>query len=486
MNLPPLLAFGWQELTGWIALLNFLLIAFTLFSILAIKKESTSAVAWCMTVIFLPVLGIVSYWLFGYQSVQRPLRRKRKHAAAYRKRAVARGAQTGLASPAVDIAWDDLTLLSTRLGASPLIGGNRVELYHEGESAFEAMLEAIRSAKQQIHIEFFIFRTDDSGRKFIDAMAERARAGVKVRFLYDAVGSWGLRRKLLRVLTEAGGQAVPFLTLLNPLHRRIQINLRNHRKVLVIDGRTAFTGGLNIGDEYLGKNPFFGPWRDTFLCLEGPGARELQNIFIEDWNFATEEELSGADCYPAVAPLGDVAVQIAASGPDQEIKTIREIYFAAITKATRRIWIASPYFVPDASLLDALCLAARSGRDVRLLCPFRPDKWLPFLAARYYWRDALAAGVKIYQYTSGFMHAKVLIVDDIWASIGSPNFDNRSLHLNFEMTCLIESKAVVAELERAFLCDLAVSIHVDPEQFEQRGLVSRFAENACRLMSPVL
>jgi cardiolipin synthase len=181
-----------------------------------------------------------------------------------------------------------------------------------------------------------------------------------------------------------------------------------------------------------------------------------------------------------------VRAQIAWSGPDQEIKTIREVLFAAIMKAKQRVWVASPYFVPDAGLLDALCLAARSGRDVRLMLPFRPDKWVPYLAARYYWHEALAAGVRIYQYTHGFMHAKIVIADDRWASVGSANFDNRSLYLNFEMNCLFESQAVVAELEQAMLRDMAVSIRVDPVEFDKRPFVSKLAENTCRLMSPVL
>ncbi|MCE9531896.1 MAG: cardiolipin synthase [Planctomycetes bacterium] len=484
MNITILLAAGWQEWTGWLTLLNFLLIGFSLLSILAIKKESISASAWCMTVIFIPFLGVFLYWMFGYQSVQRPLERKRRHAESYRQRS--NTLMEAAATPEIEGIWQDLTQLATKLGASPLNTGNKIDLYHDGDSTFESMLQAIRAAKHHIHMEFFIFRADESGQRFIDAMVERARAGVQVRFLYDAVGSWGLHRNLLKRLTDAGGKVSPFLTLLNPLRRRVQINLRNHRKILIVDGRVGFTGGFNIGDEYLGKHPFFGHWRDTFLRLEGPAARFMQRVFIEDWHFATDEDLSDSTYFPKIEAIGSVPVQIAASGPDQELKTIRETYFAAIMRASDRVWIASPYFVPDTGLLDALCLAARSGRDVRLLCPFRPDKWLPFLAARFYWNDALAAGVKIYQYTKGFIHSKILIADNCWASVGSANFDNRSLFLNFEMTCLMQSREVVSELEKAYLNDLSQSIRVNPEEFAKRGFVSRLSENACRLMSPVL
>jgi cardiolipin synthase A/B len=476
----------WQEIAGWATLLDSLLVGLTLLSILSIKKDSTSAVAWCMSVLFIPVGGMVLYWLFGYQSVHRPLQRKREHAESYRRRQSSSGEYPVAANAAVvDGSWPDLARLGISLGASPLIKGNRVQLYHEGRPAFDAMLEAIKQARQHVHMEFFIIRADESGKQFIEALAERARAGVKVRLLYDAIGSWGLPRSLFRALEEAGGKAAPFFSL-NPLRRRIQINLRNHRKILVVDGKTAFTGGFNIGDEYLGKRPFFGPWRDTFLRLEGPSAHWMQRVFVEDWSFSAGEDLAGPECFPAILPQGNVAAQIAWSGPDQELKTIREIYFAVIAHAKERIWIATPYFVPDISLLDALCLAARSGRDVRLLCPFRPDKWVPFFAARFYWADALAAGVKIYQYTGGFLHAKLLLADDAWCSVGSANFDNRSLHLNFEVTCLMESKEVVAELEAAMLRDMAASIRVNAAEFGQRGFVGRLAENACRLLSPVL
>lgn len=476
------LAISWQELTGWLALADFLIVSLTLLSILSLKKESISATAWCMTVLFMNIFGVILYWTFGYQSLQRPLRRKKQHAEAFRKRVA-----TNPVPAAVQAGFgDDLAQLAIRLGASPVVSGNRVDFYHEGATAFEAMLAAIRGAQKQVQIEFFIFRADESGTAFIDALVERLRAGVQVRFLYDAVGSWGLHRKLLKRLSEAGGKVSPFLTLLNPLRRRIQINLRNHRKILIVDDCIGFTGGFNIGDEYLGKHAFFGHWRDMFVRVEGPAVHWMQRVFLEDWDFATESHSPEVETNPTPEAKGDVPVQVAWSGPDQDIRTIRETYFAAIMRAEKRVWIATPYFVPDAGLLDALCLAARSGRDVRLLLPFRPDKWLPFLAGRFYWSEALAAGVKLYQYTRGFLHLKLMIVDDGWASVGSANFDNRSLLLNFEMTCLIQAKESVDNLETAFLHDLSQSIRVNAVEYAGRGFVGRMTENACRLMSPVL
>jgi cardiolipin synthase len=375
--------------------------------------------------------------------------------------------------------------LAERFDAFPLTHGNAVALYPEGQAAIDAKLDAIRAARHHVHLEYFIFQPDELGQLFLTELARKARQGVQVRLLYDAIGSYRLRPRHLRQLRTAGGQACAFLPF-RLLRRRVQINLRNHRKILVVDGRVGFTGGLNIGDEYLGKVPFFGPWRDTHLRVEGPAVESLQRLFAEDWDFAAGEHLQGPDYFPPPTPAGSVPVQVVASGPDQNLKAIRQVYLAAIQRARQRLWIASPYFVPDAALLDAICLAGYQGVDVRLLGLYRPDKWVPYFAARYYWGDVLAAGVKVYQYTRGMMHAKVLLVDGEWASVGSANLDNRSMHLNFEMNCLFYAPAVVAELEAAFRRDLHDAIELDREVFARRPFPGRLIENACRLLSPIL
>lgn len=471
-------AFDWPGVTGALALLDLALVLLTLAWVLTVKREPTSAMAWCLLVILVPIIGMLLFVVFGYQSVHPPLKKKRRHAQTFHNPLTQRDFP-------VDAGYEGLAELAQQLGAQPMLPGNLLELYDDGASAYEAMLEAIKSAKHHVHMEFFIARGDDSGLKFMHALAERARAGARVRFLYDAMGSWKLHNRALRILTQAGGQAVPFLPLLNPLRRRIQINLRNHRKILVVDGKVAFTGGLNLGDEYLGMSRFFGPWRDTFVRVEGPAVEGMQRVFAEDWDFASDEEL-GPSYFPPQRSAGHGRVQVAWSGPDQDRKTIREVYFAAIMRARKRVWLATPYFVPDASLLDALCLAARSGRDVRVVCPFRPDKWVPHLASRYYWGDLLQAGGKVYQYTTGFYHTKLLLVDDAWASIGTPNFDNRSLYLNFELTCLVEDQPTLQKVEKQFLSDMSQSIRLTTESFGHRPFVAKMAENVCRLLSPVL
>ncbi len=471
--------------------LNFLLSALIIVWILTIKKDSTSALAWCLLVLLLPpFLGMLAFVLLGYQHVHRPLTRKmaQKHRFRVTHPAGPPEATPGAAGEAAAPEdWQGLARLARRFDAFPLTKGNQVTFYHEGTPAFDAMLEAIREARDHVHLEFFIFQPDESGQRFLELLTQKAREGVQVRLIYDAMGSHRLHRRALQGLRDAGGQAGPFLPR-SLLSRYIQVNMRNHRKILVVDGRVAFTGGLNIGNEYLGKVPRFGFWRDSHLRLEGPVIAGLQRVFIEDWDFAFGEHLAGERYFPPTmtSSAGDAVMQVIHSGPDQTLNAIREIYFAAILRAHQRLWIATPYFVPDAGIYDALCLAAYLGVDVRLLCQFHPDKWIPYYAGRYYFTDVLAAGVKVYQYTKGMMHAKVMLVDGRWASVGSANLDNRSLHLNFEVNCLIYSPEKVAELEEAFRRDLRDAIRVDRDVFAERPFPDRLAENACRLLSPVL
>jgi cardiolipin synthase len=472
-----------QDLTGSLIVLDVLMVVGTLCWVLHIKRETMSAIAWSLTVILFPFGGVVLFFLFGSQSINRKVARKRRKKSAYKQLA---GGPDGKPQADVPDRWDNLVRLAHHGDGFPVTGGNAVTLYHDGNPAFDAMLEAIRSATHHVHIQFFIFRTDGSGQRFIDALCERAKAGVEVRLLYDSVGSYNLSSRLLRQLRDAGGQAASFLPIFQPFYQ-LRVNLRNHRKILVVDGRVAFTGGLNIGDEYLGLHRKFGPWRDTHLRLEGPAVEGLQRVFLEDWHFATEKLVHGGKYTPRFdTPPGGSLVQVVHSGPDSDYKAIRETYFAGILNARQRVWIASPYFVPDAGIRDAMVLAARTGIDVRYLGLFRPDKWVPYLAARFYWADILEAGVKVYQYAPGMMHSKYVLVDGEWASVGSANMDNRSLLLNFEANCQLFDAGLVAEMERAYLKDLEVSVRIDPAVFARRPLVARLAENAARLFSPIL
>jgi cardiolipin synthase A/B len=466
----------------------------TILWVLSSRKEATSTVAWCLMLILVPLLGPIIFYVLGYQHISRPLKRKQRHKRRFRDNKSSASINWNQTGPGTEVAprrcepdpeWEQFAQLAQRYEAAPLTSGNYLEHYETGDPAFAAMLESIWNAREHIHLETFIFQPDDLGALFVEALTARAKTGVQVRLLYDAMGSLHLHGSFLRVLQEAGGHVSVFLPI-SPLRRRLQVNMRNHRKLLVVDGRVGYIGGLNVGDEYRSRQPRFGFWRDSHLRLEGPAVSSLQQIFIEDWDFAAGENLNQQDYFPVQKADGPYDLQIIGSGPDSTVKGIREVYFAAILQARQNVWIATPYFVPDSGLLDALCLAARRGVDVRVLGLYHPDKWTPYFAGRYYWDDVLRAGVKVYQYTRGMMHAKVMVVDSAWASIGSANLDNRSLHLNFEANCLIYAPAVAIELEEVFLNDLRTSVRLDRHIFPARPWPNRLMDSAARLMSPVL
>ncbi len=478
----------WQDIAGWVLLAGVAITFVTLLWVLHLKREPMSAIAWSLTVLLMPFMGAFLFYLFGYQIIHRPLRLHDKQRQRNRARSERTRKRRAKDPPVAEVGdnWRVLARLADHAEGFAVTSGNHITFYHSGAPAYDAMIEAIRHAEHQVHMEFFIVQPDESGTRFITELTAAVQRGVKVRFIYDSVGSYALTSRSLTRLREVGGQAVAFLPLLNPLYR-LRVNLRNHRKILIVDGRIGFTGGLNIGDEYLGKHPNFGNWRDTHLQLRGPAVESLQRVFLEDWCFAAEEDITGAENFPPCEkPVGDSLVQVVHSGPDSEYKSIRETYFAGILRARKRVWIASPYFVPDPGLKDALVLAGRSGIDVRFLGLFRPDKWIPFLAARYYWSELLDSGVKVYQYANGMMHAKYMLVDGEWASIGTANMDNRSLFLNFEVNCLIYDARAVAELEAQYSKDLELSVQLDPAVYAARPYSARLAENAARLMSPVL
>lgn len=473
-----------------------LLTIVTMAWVLVTKKNPTSAVAWCLVLFFLPLVGPLLFYFFGYQHVNRPLARKRRQKKHFQRsnpspRAESTPGPTEAVGPVVQAhgpagsTWEDIGRLAQRCGAFPVTAGNHVTFFADGPPALAAMLEAIDRARHHIHLETFIFQPDQTGRRVLDALTAKARQGVQVRLLYDAMGTRRLSQGMLQALQAAGGQCCVFLPL-NPFRRRLQVNMRNHRKILVVDGQVGFVGGQNIGDEYQGLVPRFGYWRDTHLRVEGPAVAGLQRVFAEDWDFALGENLNEPEYFPAPRTDGDIAVQVIESGPDREMKSIREIYFAAILRARHRVWIATPYFVPDPGLLDALSLAGYMGVDVRLLGLYHPDKWIPYFAGRYYWTEMMQAGVQVYQYARGMMHSKVVLVDGEWASVGTANMDYRSLYLNFEVNCLIYSPPAVARLEAAFRNDLAAAIRLDRQGFGRRPFSGRLLENASRLLSPVL
>lgn len=464
------------------------------------RKEPPSTVAWILTLIFLPGLGAVLFLLFGRDRVRIPLLGKaavdralaEKNSPAHAPglhppirphEPVERGGAPVLS---------DLFHVSTALGRAEPTHHNRVELLVDGDATYASLAEAIEHAEHHVFAEYYLLRRGETADWLRDLLVRAARRGVCVRLLIDGYGSFWISHRWLRPLREAGAEVVFFLPArLLPLQ---PMNLRNHRKIVVVDGKIGFTGGINIGDEYRGIG---GPWRDTHLRIEGPAVLPLALVFAQDWHFAARSHIPDAEidrarglASPAARERpGDATVAIIRSGPDlrgPERETVHRVLFSAITSARDRVFITTPYFIPDRSILVALQTAALRGVDVRLLFPSKSNHPFVFQAGRSFYEDLLAAGVAIYEYGPGMIHAKTMVVDGAVALVGSANMDLRSFRLNFEVHAVLVEPSLAARLEHCFEVDLAVSKRIDPDEFAARSFARKALEAAARLFSPLM
>ncbi len=484
----------YETLTLSLDLVETVLLLFNLAIIFAIvfveRRNPTVALAWVGVLLLFPYAGFVLYLLFG-RHIYSERRFRLKGRDDLRVRSRIRRQTRALderriefADPAAD-RFRPLMRLLLAEDRAVIWTQSRVEYEDRGEAHFAAMLEAIRSARHYIHMEYYIIRNDELGRRFIDALAERARDGVTVRLVYDAVGCARVGRHFFRPLTEAGGRAVPFFPgLLGIVNFRI--NFRNHRKILVVDGTVGFIGGYNIGVEYLGEGPL-GSWRDAHLRLEGDAVQSLQARFLMDWNYAAGDSLGlEDDLFPEPRGAGTVVCQVASSGPDTPKLTIKEGFLKLIASAAKTIEITTPYFVPDDSILDALRIAAVSGVQVRIMIPSKPDHMFVYWATLSYIGSLLDAGVRAYTYDRGFLHAKTCVVDGEACTVGTANWDVRSFKLNFETNAFIYDRGVCDELRRAFQRDLEHCTELTLERYAAQGRLIRAKESISRLLTPVL
>lgn len=452
------------------------------------NRHPTKTVTWLMLLALFPIVGFIFYIAFGQS-----YRKKR----LFRKRAYLEELSFEATSATRVIEHENLERmgehqqstirLAQRLGQYPVSFGTETRVLTNGETTFHEIKEAIKHAKHHIHFEYYILRHDALGNEIKDLLIEKVQSGVKVRILYDSVGSWKLSKRYIQALKRAGAEIVEFFPVKLPFFNH-KINFRNHRKIVVIDGEIGFTGGLNIGDEYLGKNRSFGNWRDTHLCIKGEAVRSLQAIFLQDWYYMTGDFISDPTYFKAEPIYNEEngAVQMVASSPDDEWEVIKNLFFSMIVSAKRSIWIASPYIIPDEDILSALKVAALGGIDVKILVPNRPDKRTVFYASHSYFPELLEAGVKIYEYQSGFMHSKVIIVDHELASIGTANMDMRSFHLNFEVNAFLYRAESTIQLVADYINDLESAVEIDWETFKKRPIFFRVLESTSRLLSPLL
>ena len=445
------------------------------------RRAPAATLAWILGLAALPYLGFFFYFLFGPRRLRRS-RRLRERARARLAETVGRvrGAKT-IPAPDQDL---DLVRLGGGLGGMPLSHCMRVDLLVDGGQTYEAILTAIRAAKHHVHLEYYIFLDDDAGRPIVETLIERAKAGIEVRLLVDAVGSKGLSSRAVRQLKQAGA-TVAFFHPMAALRLRPLLNMRSHRKIVICDGLVGFTGGINVTrDEDERINPK--AYRDTHIRLEGLAVRWLQLVFLEDWHYSTNEGPTSDAYFPEAAEPGPYPVQILSSGPDDSEEAIKRMYFAAITGAQKRVLICTPYFVPDEAILLALTTAALRGVDVRVIVPERSDSLLVTEAARSYFDEILQAGVRIYEYLPRMLHAKTMVVDDTFCAVGTANLDNRSFRLNFEVSAVVYSKKTAGELAQVFERDLLQSREVLKESLQRRGFFYRLLEATARLMSPTL
>ncbi|MBM7614978.1 cardiolipin synthase [Alkaliphilus hydrothermalis] len=478
------------------SLLNGFTIFFTILTIsisvmiLMENRSPSRTVAWLLVLILLPVIGIFLYLYIG-QNHKKKRTFIKKSQQDYRILSQLLKEQASFTKNS-DFFLENITGIKSKVipllmknTNSPITVNNESKILQNGKITYEAMLESISLAEDHIHMEYFIIKDSGIGRRIRDALIEAANRGVKVRVLYDAVGSWRLNNEFLTPLKEAGVRIEAFLPVSIPLfgHR---LNYRNHRKNLIVDGTTGFLGGINIGDEYLGMDKKLGFWRDTHLQIKGEVVYVMQAIFLMDWFFVTGEVIDDPIYFPRQGYCGTQMIQVASSGPDSQWEAIHQAYFTAIAAAKNKVYITTPYLIPDESILIALKTAALRGVDVRIIVPSHPDHRTVFWASRSHFRELLQAGVKIYEYKKGFIHGKVMLVDDDFVSIGTANVDIRSFHLNFEINAFIYDKETSEKMMFYFIDDFRHSREITLEEYHHRPYMERIKESVARLFSPIL
>ena len=474
----------WESIWKILMIVNFFLAGGIVFFQ---RRDPKTVWAWLLVLYFMPWIGFVLYFLVGRDYYRerrfrtRELRNQlhmeacRQEDALYNYMAVAEEVGD----------FRDLIMYNLRTGYAAYTDDNEISVYTDGYSKFEALLLEIDSAKEFIFLQYYIIRDDVLFTRICRHLKKKVKEGVEVRIFFDGIGGSDVPKKVWRELELTGIKICEFLP---PIFKKVHIraNYRNHRKIVVIDGRVGFVGGFNIGEEYLGRDKRFGYWRDTHLKIEGSAVKGLLVRFILDWNYASKEKLVIDEYVREFKGKGDAGIQIVTSGPDAGYEQIRDNYLRMINKAEKSIYIQTPYFIPDDTIFSALKIAAYSGIDVRLMIPCKPDHPFVYWATFSFVGDLLRSGVRCYLYEKGFLHAKTLIIDGKVASVGTANMDIRSFRLNFEINAVIYDYETSGELENIFLGDVGNSRELTLYDYENRGGRVWLKEQISRLFSPIL
>ncbi len=454
------------------------------------KKKPQTIISWLTVLTFLPVIGFVLYVIFG-SGLSIRTRRMIKNKAISEHDIIKNidGIQTLEQAKQSALTLDDMEIVTLcyNYGSYPC-PGNKIKIYNWGKDKLADLKKDIKNAKYQIHIEYYIFENDATGKEVMDLLCKKAREGVDVKLIYDSVGSRHAPRRFFKKLAKAGGQVAEFFPPF--MHFRminLKLNYRNHRKIVVIDGLTAYTGGINIRDDHMGKHKRLTPWRDTSVRIEGSGAYPLQNIFLDDWRYCKKDNTPPMiylenGTFPSPKICGDDMVQVISSGPDSGVQKIKEVFVKLITNARKKVYLQTPYFVPDDTFISALRVAVKSGVDVRIMVPKVPDKKSVYLVTLSYLKEMAELGIKIYLY-KGFLHSKTIIIDDNKLSIGTCNTDNRSFGLNFEDTAIIFSETMNSEYTETFNKDLKKCDEVNLDYFKKKKWLTKFLQAIMRLLS---
>ncbi|KYG33172.1 cardiolipin synthase [Alkalihalobacillus trypoxylicola] len=457
------------------------------------RKDPAATWAWLLVLYFIPFLGFLIYLLLG----QNLTRERLFYWDGIKRIGLEKAIQEQkekLLDPDFTFKNDmvenhrDLIYMHLMNNDALLTEHNHIDIFIDGKEKFETLFRDIENAKSSIHVQYYIFKHDELGRKFIELLTKKAAEGVTVRLLYDDLGSRKLRKKHLAKFEKAGGEVAVFFpskfTIIN-----LRLNYRNHRKLINIDGKIGYIGGFNVGNEYLGKKAKFGYWRDTHLRVLGQSVHAIQTRFILDWNQAAKKQVIEYEerYFPELdGHNGSTALQIVSSGPDSEWEQIKNGYIKLIAQAKESILIQTPYFIPDQTLLDVIRVAALSGVDVKVMIPNKPDHPFVYWATYSYVGELLKSGAKVYIYDNGFIHAKTIIIDRSINAVGTANIDMRSFKLNFEVTAFMYDLNTSELLAQMFEDDMKLSYELTAERYENRSKWIRFKESISRLLSPIL
>lgn len=455
------------------------------------RRDIGNTWAWILVLVFIPIVGFFIYLFLGRNLQQKNF----YHLTSFEQKEIGSAVdqqletiqEGGLLNAPLLLEHEELIHMNLRSSNALLSVDNDITIFNDGHEKFDALVKDIQAAEKEVNVQYYIIQPDALGRRVRDALIERAQAGVKVRLLYDEVGSKKTSSKFFDDLRSAGGQVEVFFPSLFKLIN-FRVNNRNHRKLVIIDGQIGYIGGFNVGDEYLGLDKKFGYWRDTHLRITGRAVNHIQGKFVLDWHQAGKKKPGewGDYSFSQEPEQGTSPVQVVSSGPDSETEHLKNMYIKLILTAKKSVFIQTPYFIPDASFMDACKIAILSGVDVRIMIPCKPDHPFVYWATWSYIGDLIGYGATVLLYENGFLHAKTMVIDEEVACVGTMNIDSRSFHLNFEVSAVVYDEKTAQQLQNMFLEDSELSSELTSERYAERSVYIKFKESISRLLSPVL